>query len=137
MSYLVKEYQGEGITVASGPGSVLPLLADLAKEPQEQFVALYLDGANKVMKRRIVTVGLVNRSQVHPREVFADAIADRCVSVIVAHNHPSGETKPSSCDDSVTEKLKKAAEILDIKLLDHIIFTNTEKYYSYQEDGKL
>ncbi|MBI3923739.1 MAG: hypothetical protein HY318_20125, partial [Armatimonadetes bacterium] len=68
---------------------VLPLLADIAAKPQEHFVCISLNGANEVIEKRVVTIGLLDQSPVHPREVFADVIADRAASVIFAHNHPS------------------------------------------------
>ena len=81
-------------------------------------------------------MGLVNKTQVHPREVFADPITDRASVIIVAHNHPSGEVKPSKEDIDITMQLKAAGETLGIKLLDHIIF-NQKDYYSFLEKGQL
>ena len=86
---------------------------------------------------RIVSVGLVNKTQVHPREVFADPITDRAFAIIVAHNHPSGGLNPSKEDIEVTKQLKSAEEILGIRLPDHIIFNHKGGYYSFLEDGKL
>lgn len=84
----------------------------------------------------MVTVGLVNKSQVHPREVFADPITDRAATIIIAHNHPSGDLIPSKEDTEVTRQLKAAGETLGIKLLDHIIFNN-KGYYSFLEHNEL
>jgi len=84
----------------------------------------------------VVTVGLVNRLQVHPREVFADPITDRAATIIIAHNHPSGDLIPSKEDTEVTRQLKAAGETLGIKLLDHIIFNN-KGYYSFLEHNEL
>ncbi len=80
------------------------------------------NGANEVIQTRVVSVGLMNKTQVHPREVFADPITDRASAVIVAHNHPAGGTSPSQEDRKVTQQLKAAGETLGIRLLDHIIF---------------
>jgi DNA repair protein RadC len=88
------------------------------------------------MAHRVVSVGLVNKTQVHPREVFADPITDRASAIIVAHNHPSGDLKPSKEDTEITKQLKAAGETLGIKLLDHIIF-NQKEYYSFLEKGIL
>lgn len=85
---------------------------------------------------RVVSIGLIDRSPVHPREVFADAVADRASGIIVAHNHPAGALEPSSSDIEVTRQLKNAGEILGIELLDHIIF-NSKDYFSFLESGKL
>jgi DNA repair protein RadC len=78
----------------------------------------------------------LNRSQVHPREVFADVIADRAASVIFAHNHPSGELNPSDADLKIHEQLVQAAKILGIRVLDQIIVTR-KGYLSFQENGLL
>jgi DNA repair protein RadC len=103
---------------------------------QERFICISLNGAHEVLAVRIVTIGLVNKSLVHPREVFADVIADRASAVCVAHNHPSGNVKPSDEDDDVTAHLQKASKMLGINFLDHLIFTETE-YYSYRSAGKI
>jgi DNA repair protein RadC len=97
---------------------ILPLVADIASKSQEHFVCLSLNGANELSEKRIVTVGLLNRSQVHPREVFADVIADRAASVIFAHNHPSGDLQPSTANLTTQVRLVQAAKILGIRVLD-------------------
>lgn len=113
---------------------VLPLIADIAGKKQEYFVCISLNGANEVIENRIVTIGLVNSSQIHPREVFADVIADRAASVIFAHNHPSGELRPSNTDSKTHKQLAEAGKILGIRVLDHIIVTR-KGYFSFQEAG--
>ena len=113
---------------------VMPLLADIADKKQEHFVCISLNGAHEVIKKRIVTIGLVDRSQVHPREVYADVISDRAVAVIFAHNHPSGNLKPSNSDLKTHEQLTEAGKILGLTVLDHIIVSKTG-YYSFQEAG--
>ena len=112
----------------------LPLLADIAGKQQEHFLCISLNGANEVIEKRTVTIGLLDRSQVHPREVFADVIADRAAAVIFAHNHPAGDPKPSDADLAIHEQLTQAAKILGIRVLDHIIVTKTA-HYSFQETG--
>jgi DNA repair protein RadC len=118
----------EGLKVRS-PGDVASLVAHLCDRKQEVFVCISLSGAHEVIASRIITVGLANMCQVHPREVLADAIVDRACSIIVAHNHPSGELIPSEEDLNVTKRLQTAASIIGIKLLDHIIFSR-KGYYS-------
>lgn len=113
---------------------VLPLLADIASKSQEHFVCLTLNGANELIERRIVTVGLLDRSQVHPREVFADVIGDRAAAVIFAHNHPSGDLQPSEADRKTQDQLVQAAKILGIRVLDHIIVSR-KGYFSFEEAG--
>ena len=113
---------------------ILPLVADIADKKQEYFVCISLNGANEVIEKRIVTIGLVNSSQIHPREVFADVIADRATAVIFAHNHPSGNTKPSETDAKTHRQLTEAGKILGLRILDHIIVTK-KGYFSFQEAG--
>ncbi len=118
------------------PPDAYPLIRHMADRTQEHFLCISLNGANEVIAVRTVSVGLVNRALVHPREVFADPITDRASAVIVAHNHPSGNLTPSQDDLSVTAQLKAAGNTLGLKLLDHIIF-NHESYYSLMENGQL
>ena len=102
---------------------VVEQLADIRGKKQEHFVCLSLDGANRLINQRIVTVGILNASLVHPREVFADVITDRAAGIIVAHNHPSGTIEPSPEDIQTTKRLKQVAELLGIGFYDHIIVT--------------
>jgi DNA repair protein RadC len=113
---------------------VLPLIMPIADKKQEHFICLSLNGANEVIGNRVVTVGLLNSSQVHPREVFADAISDRAAFVIFAHNHPSGVLKPSPEDITINQQLIDAGKILGITALDHIIITK-KGYLSFKEAG--
>ncbi|MDX1682229.1 MAG: DNA repair protein RadC [Phycisphaeraceae bacterium] len=113
---------------------VLPLLADIVDKPQEHFVCISLNGAHEVIATRVVTIGLLDRSPVHPREVFADVIADRAAAVIFAHNHPSGSLEPSEADRRVQRQLTEAAEILGIRVLDHVI-VSPRGHFSFQAAG--
>ena len=113
---------------------ILPLVADIANKQQEYFICISLNGANEVIEKRIVTIGLVNSSQIHPREVFADVIADRAAAVIFSHNHPSGDPKPSETDAKTHRQLTEAGKILGLRILDHIIVTK-KGYFSFQEAG--
>ncbi|HUU06163.1 MAG TPA: DNA repair protein RadC [Patescibacteria group bacterium] len=115
---------------------ILPLITDIAAKQQEYFVCFSLNGANEVIERRVVTIGLLDQSQVHPREVFADVIADRAAAVILAHNHPSDDHQPSNADRQLHERLTAAAEILGLWILDHIIISR-KGYFSFQEQGLL
>lgn len=116
------------------PEDVLPLISHIADKKQEYFICISLNGANEVIENRIVTVGLLNKNQVHPREVFVDPIADRAASVIVAHNHPSGILTPSPDDIATTRQLIEAGKILGIDVLDHIIITKKD-HLSFKESG--
>lgn len=118
------------------PVDVLPLVAHYGDRKQEYFLCISLNGAHEVIAVRVVSIGLVNRTVVHPREVFADPITDRAASVVVAHNHPSGNVDPSSEDREVTRRLTKAGDMLGIRVLDHVVFS-TGGYYSFLEHGEL
>ncbi|MCA1754290.1 MAG: DNA repair protein RadC [Spirochaeta sp.] len=118
------------------PSDVYPLIRHYGDRKQELFLVLSMNGAHEVTATRIVSMGLVNRTLVHPREVFAEAIVDRATAVIVAHNHPSGRTEPSPEDREVTERLRRAGETLGIRLLDHIVF-GPDRYYSFLENGDM
>ncbi len=118
------------------PPDVYPLIRHMADRRQEHFFCISLNGANEVIAIRTVSVGLVNRALVHPREVFADPITDRAAAIIVAHNHPSGNLTPSQDDLAITGQLKEAGLTLGIKLLDHLIFDH-RGYHSLLEKGQL
>ena len=96
----------------------------------EQFVVIYLSSNNKVMGYDIISSGNLNSSVVHPREVFRGAIVQSCASIILMHNHPSGNPEPSSEDISITKKLVEAGKLVDINVFDHLIMTY-DKYTSF------
>lgn len=125
----------EGVKIVT-PADLLPHVRHYADRKQEHFLCASINGANEILHIRVVSIGLIDRSPVHPREVFADALVDRASAVIVAHNHPSGGLEPSLSDIDITTQLKAAGEIVGIALLDHIIFNRTG-YYSFLEDGRL
>ena len=116
------------------PVDSFSLIKHHADRRQERFLCLSLNGAHEILAVRIVTIGLVNRTIVHPREVFADPILDRASAIIVAHNHPSGSLDPSPEDHEITHRLKKAADILGLNFLDHLIFSETS-YFSFSQAG--
>ena len=118
------------------PADILPVIDHYADRKQEYFLCVSLNGAHEVLAVRIVSVGLVNRTIVHPREVFADAIVDRAAAVVVAHNHPSGNIEPSTEDREVTRRLVAAGQMLGISVLDHIVFSRNG-YYSFVENGDM
>ncbi len=131
---LARRYLIKDAVKVTGAQDVIPLLADIADKKQEHFVCISLNGAHEVIEKRIVTIGLVDRSPVHPREVYADVISDRAAAVIFAHNHPSGDLKPSNSDLKIQEQLTEAGKILGIRVLDHLIVTK-KGYFSFQEAG--
>ncbi len=125
----------EGAKVVT-PADLLPHVRHYADRKQEHFLCASINGANEILNIRVVSIGLIDRSPVHPREVFADALSDRASAVIVAHNHPGGGVEPSLSDVEVTKQLKAAGDIVGITLLDHIIFNRTD-YFSFLEAGRL
>jgi len=133
--FVRRRVKEEGVKIQS-PVDVVPLIQHYANRKQEHFITISLNGANEVMNIRVVTIGLIDKSHVHPREVFADVLMERASSLIVAHNHPSGSLTPSREDMAVTKQLKEAGDLLGIKLLDHIIFSH-RGYYSFLEHGEL
>lgn len=100
------------------------LFRHMGKLKREHFVMVTLNAAHKVIDRHNISVGTLTASLVHPREVFAEAIADRAASIIVAHNHPSGNLEPSDADRSITDRLREAGDLLGISVLDHFIITD-------------
>ena len=104
----------------------------LIDEKRENFIALHLDSKNKVIKEEIISIGNLDTSIVHPREVFKSAIKESANAIILLHNHPSGDPKPSEQDMEITRQLKKASDFLGIKLIDHVIIGN-ESYFSFKE----
>ena len=109
--------------IIDSPEKAVEQLTDIRTKQQEYFVCLTLDGANRLIAKRVISIGTLTSSLVHPREVFSDAITDRAASIIVAHNHPSGNLQPSGADRAVTERLREAGELLGVTLLDHLIIT--------------
>ena len=118
------------------PIGIYTLVRHYADRKQEKFISLSLNGAHEVMNVRMVTIGLVNKTIIHPREVFAYIIQDRAAAFCVAHNHPSGQLESSAEDDEITERLASAAGILGLHFVDHIIFSENT-WWSYRENGKL
>ena len=104
---------------------------------REHFVGLYLDAANHPLGIHTITVGIVNSSLVHPREVFKLAFMINAVSIIVAHNHPSGDPTPSIADKRLTAQLAEAGRLLGVQLQDHIIVTEQNGYASLAKRGLL
>ncbi len=116
----------------AGPEDIFRQVSHFADRKQERFIAATLNGANEVIAVRVVSLGLLNRTLIHPREVFSDAIHDRAAAVVVAHNHPTGRLEPSREDVEVTARLVKAGRTIGIEVLDHLVFS-TEGYYSFRE----
>jgi DNA repair protein RadC len=107
---------------------VIARLNFIRNKKQEYFVCFSLDSRGRVITRRVVTIGLLDMALAHPREVFAGPLKDRAASVIVAHNHPSGDPTPSKEDIKTTQQLIAAGQLIGVPLHDHIILTSRNQY---------
>ena len=127
---------------ARTPEDIAHLCEDMQNSAQELFVAIDLDSKNNVIDKRLVTLGILDASLVHPREVFSGAILNRAAAVVVTHSHPSGDPTPSAEDIRITRQLVEAGRILSINVLDHVIIgrpdangTGTPGFLSLRESG--
>lgn len=110
--------------------------ADMMGLRKEQFMILLLDTKNRVIKSVVVSVGTLNASLVHPREVFRPAIKEAANSILLVHNHPSGHTTPSNEDLALTTRLCEVGKLIGIQVVDHVIVTDND-YYSFKEKGHM
>jgi len=118
------------------PGDLVPLLKKYASKRQEHFLAVTLGGTQNVLRVNLVSVGILNRTLIHPREIFYRAIKDNACALILAHNHPSGDLNPSREDKDATDRLVKAGKLMGIEVLDHLIISKAG-FYSFKEKGDL
>ena len=109
-------------------------LAVLLDKYREHFIGIYLDVRLKAKRALLISLGTLTTSLVHPREVFRPALCSASASIILLHNHPSGDIEPSADDLAVTKRLEQAGAILGIDLVDHIIFTSDGKFFSMKEE---
>jgi len=116
------------------PGDVWNFCADIRATQKEHFVAFYLDTQNCLIERQTISIGILNSSLVHPREVFEPALSFHAASIIVAHNHPSGELQPSDEDRKVTKRLIEVSKIMGIDIIDHIILSKNG-YLSFKQEN--
>jgi DNA repair protein RadC len=119
----------------TSPQQIYELFRDLAIESKEHFICLHLDTKHKLLCFDRVTVGTLDGSLVHPREVFKTALLSSAASVILLHNHPSGDPAPGAEDREVTRKLVEAGRLLGVPILDHVIVG--DGFYSFRESGTL
>jgi len=108
----------------------------LAGLKQEHFISVYLDNKHQYIADQVITKGILNKSLIHPREVFAPAIELRAAAIICVHNHPSGDPQASPEDINMTKRLIETGKVVGISVLDHIIIGN-DSYYSLADDGVL
>jgi DNA repair protein RadC len=107
----------------------------LGNQMQESFFCIYLDNKHRIMSECEISMGTISRSLVHPREIFAPAIAIRACAIILIHNHPSGDMKPSKADIDITKRLFEVGKIVGISILDHIIIG--DGYYSFVDQDTM
>jgi len=120
----------------SSPDKVYKYLNEFKDQDREMFIVIGLDTRNIPCYREIVSIGTLNNTVVHPREVFKKAVMLSCNSIILAHNHPSGDPEPSEEDKTTTHQLVEAGKILGIQVLDHVIL-GRERNYSFNDNGEL
>lgn len=115
---------------------ILPLLDDIMNHKQEHFIVLSVDSGGRLITKRVVFIGTVDSVMAHPREIYAEAIADFATGIIVAHNHPSGDPSPSKQDIATTQQLVAAGQILGVTLIDHVIVAG-RRHYSFSAKGMI
>jgi DNA repair protein RadC len=124
-----------GITIDS-PDMVAEAMSQEAKADRECFWVLHLTNGNRIIEKELISIGTLNSSLVHVREVFKKAIVNGAAGIITVHNHPSGNVKPSKEDTEIWRRLNEAGELLGIEVMDHIIITPDNKLYSERANKK-
>jgi len=127
---------GGGSRALSSPRHVQEYARPYASAPKEHFLTIHLNARHVPLLLEVVSVGTLSASLVHPREVFRRAIAENCASLILVHNHPSGDPAPSPDDIEITGRLTQVGELVGIEVLDHVILAQ-ERYFSFREEGML
>ena len=130
---LVRDGQAEA-TAITCPDDIVLCLTDIATADREHVVCLYLDCKNKPIGKHVISIGNLNASLIHPREVFKGALLANAHSIILAHNHPSGDVTPSRDDTKITQRIARAGALLGVALLDHVILSPDGTFYSYQNE---
>ncbi len=120
--------------IITAPRDVAHEVANIRKNKKENFVVLYLNARNQVIEKETISIGTLNANIVHPREVFKPAVAISAASIVLAHNHPSGDPSPSQDDIGLTKRIVKAGELMGIEVLDHVIVTEKD-YLSLKDKG--
>ena len=136
LSMVQEKAQSYSVERVTSAADVYTALAEYACEDREHFLLITLDGASNIIEKRVIHIGTLNQSLVHPREVFRPAILDNAAGIIIAHNHPSGTLEASRADVQITQRLKEVAKLVGIELLDHVIISR-EGYYSFSDEGSL
>jgi DNA repair protein RadC len=108
----------------------------LAESVQEMFLTITLDNKHRIIKEHLISLGTINKSLVHPREVFATAIEQRASGILLIHNHPAGDSSPSTQDKEITKRLSEVGKLVGIHVIDHLII-GAKSYYSFVDEGHL
>ncbi|MCQ2240263.1 RadC family protein [Treponema sp.] len=123
-------------SVIKHPKDILQYVKQYSLEPAEHFITITTNGAHEILSTKVVSVGTVSKALIHPREVFADAVAEHASGIICCHNHPCNQCYPSKADIESTRQLQRASQILGISFLDHLIVTR-DSYFSFLEHDLL
>lgn len=126
--------ESKKVSILLSPKEVWLAMKEFNSSKKEHFVVFFLNTQNEEVNREVISVGTLNSSIVHPREVFEPAVKNLAASIIIAHNHPSGSLEPSPEDIEVTKRLQQAGEILGIHILDHVIVTK-QSFFSFKRNG--
>src|SRR3989344_492793 len=127
------EVNDTNLPVISTPKDVVAQLTDLRHNKKEHFIALYLNARNQLVHKETISMGTLNANLVHPREVFEPALKHSVAGIMVAHNHPSSDPKPSEDDLEITKRLVEAGKMMGVELLDHVIIA-TNNHFSFKEE---
>lgn len=131
---VVKYKKDKRISIRKAKDLAKILIPEMGSLKKEHFKGLFLDSRNKIIKEETIFIGSLNESVIHPREIFQIALEENAASLILAHNHPSGDSKPSEEDIEITKQIINAGKILGIPVLDHLIIAH-DKYFSFREKG--
>lgn len=128
--------KGQMISIQSASNLIVHLGLTMRHLPEEQLRVILVDNSNRIIKELVMSEGLEDQTAVYPRKVMKAALLNHATGIVVAHNHPTGQLRPSNADLAITRELVKAAEALDLRFLDHVIIGDEELgYFSFRENG--
>lgn len=130
------ELNDTNLPIISNAKDVAAQLTDIRNLKKEHFVVLYLNAKNQLVHKEIISMGTLNANLVHPREVFEPALKHSTVQIIAAHNHPSGDPKPSEDDIEITKRLTEAGKMMGVEVIDHVIISKNS-HFSFKKEGYL
>jgi DNA repair protein RadC len=131
-----RTYMEDNSIIINSPEDAVKVVSFLKDKKREYLVAIYLTARKKLITTKIISIGTLTANLIHPRELFKPALEHNAASVVIAHNHPSGDTTPSDEDILVTENLVRSGNTLDIKVNDHLIITKDD-YFSFKDEDKI